>query len=100
MVPARLTVVTLGARDLARLRNFYTAPGREVTIKNEDFCALQLQGALLALFPREKLAADCQAPAAALARGMRGIRISINVDRREQVDEAIAAAENAGATVT
>src|ERR1700742_2989959 len=100
MVPARLTVVTLGARDLARLRNFYTALGWEVTIEAEDFCAFQLQGALLALFPREKLAADGQAPAAALARGMRGFSLGINVDRPEQVDEAIAAAENAGARVT
>ena len=57
MVPARLTVVTLGARDLARLRSFYSALGWEVAIGAEDFCAFQLRGALLALFPREKLAA-------------------------------------------
>jgi predicted lactoylglutathione lyase len=31
---------------------------------------------------------------------MRGFSLGINVDRPEQVDEAIAAAENAGATVT
>jgi hypothetical protein len=29
MVPARLNVVTLGARDLARLRSFYSALGWE-----------------------------------------------------------------------
>jgi catechol 2,3-dioxygenase-like lactoylglutathione lyase family enzyme len=100
MVPARLTVVTLGARDLARLRSFYSALGWEVAIEAEDFCAFQLRGALLALFPREKLAADGQARAAAPAGGMRGFSLGINVDRPEQVDEAIAAAENAGATVT
>ena len=100
MVPARLTVVTLGAFDLARLRSFYSALGWEVAIEAEDFCAFQLRGALLALFPREKLAADGQARAAAPARGMRGFSLGINVDRPEQVDEAIAAAENAGATVT
>jgi catechol 2,3-dioxygenase-like lactoylglutathione lyase family enzyme len=100
MVPARLSVVTLGARDLARLRSFYCALGWEVAIDAEDFCAFQLRGALLALFPLEKLAADGQAQAAAHARGMRGFSLGINVDRPEQVDEAIAAAENAGATVT
>ena len=80
MVPARLTVVTLGARDLARLRSFYSALGWEVAIEAEDFCAFQLRGALLALFPREKLAADGQARAAAPARGMRGFSLGINVD--------------------
>ena len=100
MVPARLTVVTLGARDLARLRSFYCALGWEVAIEAEDFCAFQLRGALLALFPLEKLAADGQARAAPPARGMRGFSLGINVDRPEQVDEAIAAAENAGARVT
>ena len=100
MVPARLNVVTLGARDLARLRSFYSALGWEVAIEAEDFCAFHLRGALLALFPREKLAADGQARAAAPAQGMRGFTLGINVDRPEEVDEAIAAARDAGATVT
>jgi catechol 2,3-dioxygenase-like lactoylglutathione lyase family enzyme len=100
MVPARLNVVTLGARDLARLRNFYAALGWEVAIEAEDFCAFQLRGALLALFPWDKLAADGQAEAAAPAQGMRGFSLGINVDRPEQVDETIAAAKNAGAMVT
>ncbi len=100
MVPARLTVVTLGARDLGRLRSFYWALGWQVAIEAEDFCAFQLRGALLALFPLEKLAADGQTRAAAPARGMRGFSLGIKVDRPEQVDEAIAVAENAGATVT
>src|SRR5512142_1450755 len=100
MVPARLTVVTLGARHLARLRNFYAALGWEVAIEAEDFCAFQLRGALLALFPWDKLAADGQAEAAAPAQGMRGFSLGINVDRPEQVDEIIVAVESAGAMVT
>ncbi len=100
MVPARLNVVTLGARNLARLRNFYAALGWEVAIEAEDFCAFQLRGALLALFPWDKLAADGQAEAAAPAQGMRGFSLGINVDRPEQVDETIAAVGNAGARVT
>src|SRR5881275_2358207 len=100
MVPARLNVVTLGARDLARLQNFYVALGWEVAIEAEDFCAFQLRGALLALFPWDRLAADGQAEAAAPAKGMRGFSLGINVERPEQVDETIAAAESAGATVT
>jgi catechol 2,3-dioxygenase-like lactoylglutathione lyase family enzyme len=100
MVPARLNVVTLGARDLARLRTFYAALGWEVAIAADDFCAFQLRGALLALFPWDKLAADGQTEAAAPAQGMRGFSLGINVDRPEQVDKTIAAAESAGARVT
>jgi hypothetical protein len=54
----------------------------------------------LALFPWDKLAAGGQAEAVAPAQGMRGSSLGINVDRPEQVDETIAAAENAGAVVT
>lgn len=100
MVPARLNVVTLGARDLAKLRDFYLALGWRVAIEAEDFCAFQLRGALLALFPADKLAADGETQAAAPPRGMRGFSLGINVDRPEQVDEAIAAVEQAGGTVT
>jgi uncharacterized protein len=100
VVPARLNVVTLGARDLPRLREFYAALGWEVAIEAEDFCAFQLRGALVALFPWDRLAADGQAQAAGPSHGMRGFSLGINVDRPELVDEAIATAEAAGATVT
>jgi catechol 2,3-dioxygenase-like lactoylglutathione lyase family enzyme len=100
MVPARLNVITLGARDLPRLRSFYAALGWELAIEAEDFCAFQLRGALLALFPWDKLAADGQTAPAAPTQGMRGFSLGINVDRPEHVDDAIAAAEKAGATIT
>lgn len=100
MVSAQLNVVTLGVRDLARLRDFYTALGWEVAIEAEDFCAFRLGGVFLGLFPWAKLAADGQAPAAPLVDGMRGFSLGINVDRPEQVDEIITAVETAGAVVT
>jgi uncharacterized protein len=82
------------------LRAFYAALGFEVAIEAEDFCAFQLRGALLALFPWDKLATDGHAQAAAPTPGMRGFSLGINVDRPEQVDEAIAEVEKAGGTVT
>ena len=100
VIPAQLNVVTLGTRDLARMRSFYAALGWDMAIEAEDFCAFRLRGALLALFPSDKLAADGQAAAAPPARGMRGFSLGINVDRPEHVDEIVAAAEIAGATVT
>ena len=100
MIPARLNVVTLGARDLGRLREFYASLGWEAAIEAEDFCAFRLGDIYLGLFPWDKLAADGQAEAAAPAAGMRGFSLGINVDRPEQVDEIITAVEKAGAVVT
>jgi catechol 2,3-dioxygenase-like lactoylglutathione lyase family enzyme len=100
MIPTRLSVVTLGARDLPRLRDFYVALGWEPVIEAEDFCAFQLGGIYLGLFPWDKLAADGQAKAAPRTDGMRGFSLGINVDRPEEVDEIIAAVEEAGAVVT
>jgi catechol 2,3-dioxygenase-like lactoylglutathione lyase family enzyme len=100
MVPARLNVVTLGARDLQRLRDFYVGLGWEVAIEAEDFCAFRLGEIFLGLFPWDKLAADGRARAAPRAEGMRGFSLGITVDRPEQVDEIIATVEEAGAVVT
>jgi predicted lactoylglutathione lyase len=100
MVPARLNVVTLGARDLPRLRAFYASLGWELAIEAEDFCAFRLGGIFLGLFPWEKLAADGGAEAAPRVDGMRGFSLGITVERPEEVDEIIGAVEEAGAVVT
>jgi uncharacterized protein len=100
MIPAQLNVVTLGAHDLPRLRDFYTALGWEPAIEAEDFCAFRLGGVFLGLFPWDKLAADGQTRAAPRVDGMRGFSLGINVERPEQVDEIIAAVDEAGAVVT
>jgi hypothetical protein len=99
-IPARVNVVTLGARDLGRLRDFYTALGWEVAIEAEDFCAFRLDGLFLGLFPWDKLAADGGTRAAPPGEGMRGFSLGINVERPEEVDEIIATVEKAGAVVT
>lgn len=100
MVPAQLNVVTLGVRDLPRLRDFYTALGWEVAIEADDFCAFRLGGVFLGLFPWDKLAGDGKTRAAPRVDGMRGFSLGINVERPEQVDETITAVEKAGAVVT
>ena len=100
VVPARLNIVTLGVGDLAKMRDFYGALGWRVVAEAEDFCGFELRGAVLALFPREKLAADGNAELARPQAGMRGFTLAIVVDRPEHVDEIIAEVERAGGTVT
>jgi catechol 2,3-dioxygenase-like lactoylglutathione lyase family enzyme len=100
MVPAQLNVVTLGAHDVDRLREFYRGLGWPLAFEAEDFAAFRLRGAVLSLFSYEKLAADGRAEAAAPQPGMRGFSLAIVVDRPEQVDEAIEAVRKAGGRIT
>ena len=97
-VPSRLTVVTLGAHDMAGLRRFYRGLGwRELPESNDEWTGFLLGGALLSLYPIELLAAEA-APDLDAARGFSGITLACNVDRPEQVDQAYGAALDAGAS--
>jgi uncharacterized glyoxalase superfamily protein PhnB len=58
-----------------------------------------MAGAALALYPRDTLAEDAQVEAGPAAE-YRGVAFAVNVERRDQVDEAIATAQGAGAVVT
>jgi uncharacterized protein len=98
-IPPRLTAVTLGARDLPGLRNFYDALGfrRTVTV-DDEFAAFLVGGVVLALFPLELLAAEAAPGAEPPRGGWSGVTLAINVDERGHVDAAFAAAVEAGAT--
>ncbi len=99
-VPAAVHVVTLGARDLGKLRAFYRRLGWSLAVDLDDFAAFQTAGAVLALFPLERLAADGRAQSAAPERGMRGFSLAIVVTSAQEVDEVIAAVREAGGRIT
>lgn len=99
MVPARVTVVTLGARDLGALSAFYRGLGWNAAIELDDLTTFETHGAVLSLFPLDSLAADARTSAAPPAEGLRGFTLAINVDRRELVDETIEAVREAGGRV-
>jgi uncharacterized protein len=100
VIPSRLSVVTLGAHDVAALRSFYERLGWTTNSNADDFAAFPLGGAVLCLFAVGKLAAEAGTdPPPATSSGFKGSTVSINVDRREQIDTALAAAAEAGATV-
>jgi predicted lactoylglutathione lyase len=82
------------------MRDFYSALGWRIAAEAEDFCGFELRGAVLALFPWEKLAADGNAEPASPQTVMRGFTLAITVDQPEQVDEIIAEVERAGGRVS
>lgn len=97
-LPARLTAITLGARDLPALRRFYLRLGwAEVPNSSDEWAAFLLGGVLLTLYPFEALAKEA-APGATPPAGWNGVTLICNVDSKEQVDTRYAAAVAAGAT--
>ena len=99
-VPSRLSVVTLGARDMGVLRSFYRSLGwPEQPSSDDSWSAFLLGGVLLALFPLSDLAAEAAPGVPEPAGGWSGTTLACNVDSRAEVDTAFAAAVAAGATV-
>ncbi|HLU41640.1 MAG TPA: VOC family protein [Microthrixaceae bacterium] len=94
----RVSLVTLGVADLERSLAFYEAlgwRGQQV----EDTVFFQAGGMALVLWGRDQLAEDSGIRDDD-AGGFGGIALAHNVRSREEVDEIVAAAAEAGATVT
>ena len=97
-IPARLSIVTLGARDMRVLRSFYRALGwPELSSGDDSYSGFLLGGVLLALFPMRDLTAEA-APGSAEPTGWAGVTLACAVDSREEVDATFDAAVAAGAT--
>jgi catechol 2,3-dioxygenase-like lactoylglutathione lyase family enzyme len=93
----RLSLVTLGVADLARARAFYEALGWEGVSPDDDVMFFQAGGMIVALWSREKLAADsgiAQDPG-----GWGGVTLAHNVRSPQEVDAVIAQAEAAGGQI-
>ncbi|MDN4066995.1 VOC family protein [Paenibacillus vini] len=106
MIPQRVTLVTLGALDLAALRAFYTRLGWEDTpTSSDDYSVFTTAGVLLSLFPYRELVKDANledsvpVPAADAKPSFRGITLAVNVEEPEEVDAAIEKARQAGAVI-
>ena len=94
----RISLVTLGVADLARAKAFYERLGwRGQEVQETVF--IQAGGLALILWGRDKLAADCGLDDSGPG-GFGGIALAHNVRSRAEVDEIVAAAQDAGATVT
>lgn len=97
-LPARLSIVTLGARDIGLLRSFYRSLGwQEVASSDESWTGYLLGGVLLALFPIGDLTAEA-APGSPDPTGWSGFTLACTVDSRDDVDAAFVTAVAAGAT--
>ena len=93
----RLSLVTLGVRDLGRARSFYEAMGwRTRAAPEDDVVFFQAGGIIVALWDRGELAKDS---AVEDAGGWGGVTLAYNVASPEEVDAVIDEARTAGATI-
>lgn len=94
----RLSLVTLGCRDLAAARAFYRRLGwRESPPSNEHVAFFQCGGMIFALWSRDALAED--AKAAGPGTGFANVTLAQNVGSKDEVDRLLRAAEQAGAKI-
>lgn len=101
-LPAALSIVTLGVADVERSAAFYRALGWPHASSSQAGIIhwFGLNGVWLGLFDRSALAAGSGLPASPATGGFNGVTLAINLDSREAVDDALAAARTAGARVT
>ena len=98
-VAPRVSLVTLGVRDVAASEAFYRALGWEVIISADDgFRMFRTAGAWLTTWPAESLWADAGFEPPAEPR-FAGVVLAMNLDSPADVDEALATAAAAGGTV-
>jgi predicted lactoylglutathione lyase len=93
----RLSMITLGVRDLERSRRFYEALGWETGAEEgDDIVFFQAGGMVVALWDRAKLAEDSMVSDAG---GWGGMTLAFCTRSRQEVDEITEQARNAGATI-
>ncbi|HEU5361709.1 MAG TPA: VOC family protein [Gaiellaceae bacterium] len=93
----RLSLVTLGVRDLQRARAFYEAVGWRTRAEPGDAVVFfQAGGMIVALWSRESLAEDSGVEDAG---GWGGVTLAYNARSPEDVDAVVEEARRAGARV-
>lgn len=95
MTPQRVSLITLGVRDLPRAMAFYERLGWVPAEQNESVAFYRLEGMALGLFGLDDLAKDQGRPGAQLGTG--ALTLAQNFPDRAAVDAAYAAALAAGA---
>jgi predicted lactoylglutathione lyase len=96
-VDQRVSLITLGVRDLARARAFYEALGWKTNAApDDDVVFFQAGGMILALWGRAQLAEDSGVTDSG---GWGGITPAYNARSPAEVDAVIAEAEAAGASI-
>ena len=97
----RVSLITLGCRDMARAEAFYVALGWQKCDSPDGVVAFDLLGGTqtLGLYSLVALAEEMGLDAAELGRGKPAVTLAHNVRSRGEVEALVKRAEAAGATI-
>lgn len=99
MMQPRISMITLGVKDLKKSIAFYQKglmlPLHEP--QSDGIAFFNLNGTWLSLYPWDKLAEDATVPPQ--GAGFRGVTLAHNVKSKEEVDRVMSQAVQAGATL-
>ncbi len=95
----RLNIVGLGVNDLEIASDFYENKfgWEKMKSSNDDIKFFQLNGILLSLYPREKLAED--ATVSSDGHGFKGFTLAYNTRTKQEVDALIETLEHKGVKI-
>lgn len=95
----RLTIIGLGVSDLKEATRFYEEifGWKKTASSNENITFFQLNGILLSLYPREKLAEDAKVPHK--GHGFKGFTLAHNARSKEEVDSLFSDLEQKGVKI-
>ncbi len=95
----RLTIVGLGVEDLHVSSQFYEEKfgWKKMKSSNDGITFFQLNGILLSLYPKDKLAED--ASVSPEGQGFKGFTLAFNTRTKEEVDTLIAELEAKGVKI-
>ncbi len=99
-IPARVSLTTLGVRDVRASTAFYQALGWPLSSASQegDVSFFNTAGGVLALFGRSALAEDAHLPDNEVT-GFRGTSLAINLESEKLVDEAFEQVRAAGGRI-
>ena len=99
-VPARLNVLTLGVRDLPKVRAFYEALGWRSRSDGDEWARFHTGGATLALYSLDLLAGEANMrPTEEDTGRFSGFTCALLVEEEAMVDETLGAVREAGGRV-
>ncbi|MFY0628263.1 MAG: VOC family protein [Reichenbachiella sp.] len=96
---ARATIIGLGVEDLIVSTDFYENKfgWKKTKASNDDISFFQLNGILLSLYPKDKLAEDAGIPPE--GSGFKAFTLAYNTRSKEEVDQLISDLENKGVKI-
>jgi predicted lactoylglutathione lyase len=97
----RISILTLGVRDMERAYRFYHEGLGLPTSRNPEqgIVFFQMRGTVLALYPLEELAKDVSPELAPERSGFSGMTMAYNARSQEEVDDILQRAVEAGGSL-